>query len=192
MKKLCAVFIILILAASFMSFSFNGIKYTLGGKVTGLELKDLYGKVFNLDKVLAEDDVRGVVFVFLSYKCPASKASDERYVSYAAKYKQKGIIFVGINSNSTENIEDMKKWAVDKKYNFPVLWDEGNVIADRFDAKTTPHVFFVDKDAFLSYKGCIDDNTGDASKVKKTFLADTLEAYLSGDDIIVVQTRPDG
>lgn len=193
MKRVLFIGTLLFLAVSLIGFAPNGDKYVIGGKVAGLVLKDLDGGTFNLEKILGEKDTKGVVFVFLSYKCPDSKACDDRYVDYAEKYGKKGIKFVGINSNMrTENKEDMKKWAADNKYNFPVLWDDDNIIADRFEAKTTPHAFFVDSDGYLTYKGSIDDNTKDPSKVKRTFLADVLDAYLAGDAIYIQQTKPFG
>jgi len=169
-----------------LAFSGDDLKYNLGGKVTSLILKDLNGEEFNLDKTLAEEDIKGVVFVFLSYRCPASVRSDELYIKLAGEFKEKGILFYGIDANMrTENLEAMKTYAEKTKYNFPVLWDEGNVIADRFDAQKTPHAFFVDKESVLRYKGRIRTS-------KETTLANIIDEYLAGKKLSATETRPDG
>ncbi len=193
MKRILVLCFIALFAVSTLGFSVDDLKYPLGGKVSDLILTDLDGKEFDLDKVLADENVQGVVFVFLSYKCPASVASDSRYIKYAGELKKEGILFVGLNANmATENAEGMKAYAEKLKYNFPVLWDEGNVIADRFDAERTPHVFFVDNKSILRYKGSIDDNTDDPAEVKITYLADVIDEYLTGKELSVTETKPDG
>ena len=188
MKKFLVLGIIALFAVSLLGLSGQDIKYPLGGKVTSLTLME-----FDLEKTLAKEDVKGVVFVFLSYTCPASIACDGRYISYADDFKKKGILLYGIDANMrTENAADMKAYAKKKDYTFPVLWDEGNVIADRFDARTTPHAFFVDKKSVLRYKGRIDDSTNNPSGVKETFLANVISEYLAGKELSVTETRPDG
>jgi cytochrome oxidase Cu insertion factor (SCO1/SenC/PrrC family) len=193
MKRLMILCFIALFTISLFGFSVDDMKYTLGGKVSSLTLKDLDGKEFDLEKTLKGKDVKGVAFVFISYKCPASIARDSRYIQYAEKLQKNGVLFIGIDANMrTENAKDMKAYAKKMKYNFPILWDEGNVIADRFDAKTTPHAFFVDKKGVLCYKGRIDVNGSNNDIAKEATLANIVGEYVAGKDLSFTETKPDG
>jgi len=192
MKKIAAVCLVMVLAFSLTASAVDDLKYEIGKKVTNLILKDQDGAVFDLEKELAGENVKGVVFLFLSYKCPTSIACDDRYVQYAADFREKGILLVGINSNVTENVQDMKANAKKKKYNFPVFKDPGNVIADRFSAKKTPEVFFVDSKSVLRYRGRIDDSHNYPTRVKETTLANIIGEYLAGKELSVTVTQSVG
>ncbi|MFC1514005.1 redoxin domain-containing protein [candidate division KSB1 bacterium] len=193
MKRILVICFIALFAVSLFGFSGQDGKFALNGKVTGLKMKDLNGKDFDIEKVLANDDVKGVMFVFLSYKCPNSVSRNDRFIKHAADFKKKGVLFIGIDSNvATENAAGMKAYAEEKNFNFPIFWDDGNVIADRFDAKTTPHAFFVDKKSVLRYKGRIDDNPKDPAGVKDATIANVVDEYLAGKELSVTETRPDG
>lgn len=191
MKKILSLCLVLIFGFTLLGFADENPKYELEKKVTSLSLKGLDGNEFDLEKILEQDNINGVVFVFLSYKCSGSLAYDGRYVEYAADFEKKGIKFIGINSNYNETVYDLKAHAKSKNYNFPVLKDWDNVIADRFDARVTPHVFFINKNSILCYKGAIDDNRR-VELVKNKVLAGVINEYLEGKEISVRETRPFG
>ena len=192
MKKIVTFGLILILAISLAAIAGAGMNYELGKKVTELELRDLDGNKFSLGETLGQEGVKGVVFMFVSRQCPVSKACDKRYVEMAARFKEDGILFVGINSNYTESIEQMKAHAKAKNYNFPVLKDWDNVIADRFGALYTPHTYFVDKEGTLLYRGRIDDNHRRARLVKETTLVNAVNEYLAGQELTIKETLSSG
>lgn len=191
MKKILSLCLVYIFGFTLLGFAGEDPKYELGKKVTSLSLKDLDDNEFDLERILEQDNVNGVVFVFLSYRCDGSLAYDERYVEYAGDFEKKGIKFIGINSNYNETIEGLKAHAKSKNYNFSILKDWDNVIADRFDARVTPHVFFINKNSILCYKGAIDDNRS-AELVKNKVLADVINEYLEGKEISTKETRPFG
>jgi peroxiredoxin len=190
MKKIITAILVMVLAL--VSFAADGMKYEIGKKVTGIVLKDLNGKDFDLEKTLAMEDVKGVVFIFVSEQCPVSRACDERYVEMAKKFGEKGIAMYGINSNTTESVKIMKGHAEKNNYNFRVLKDWNNIIADRFGALYTPHTYFVGKDATLLYKGRIDDNHRNAGNVKERTLANAVDTYLDGGKIEIAETISNG
>jgi len=191
MKNLLVFCIVFIFSLALLGFADAQIKYELDGKVTELSLKDLDGNEFNLEKVLAQDDVKGVVFVFMSYQCPGSIAYDARYVEYATEFGKKGIKFVGVSSNFNDPVEAYKDYAAKKSYNFPVLKDMDNVIADRFSATVTPHAFLIDKKGVLCYKGAIDDNQK-PELVKNKVLSGVIDEILSGKKNFIRVTREFG
>jgi peroxiredoxin len=125
---------------------------------------------------------KGTVLIFVSTKCPVSNAYNDRMVALAAAYQPKGITFLGINANKAETPDDMAAHARDHKWNFPVLKDTGNKVADQLSASVTPEVFLVDSTGTLRYHGRIDDSQDEAA-VKSHDLQEALDAFLAGKDL---------
>ncbi len=192
MKKVMTIILISVLACAIVALANDGLKYEVGKKVSDIKLNDHDGKDFNLEKTLVQDGVKGVVFIFVSEQCPVSRACDERYVELASEFRAQGVELIGINSNYTESIAIMKKHAEKNDYNFRILKDWNNVIADRFEALYTPHAYFIGKDGTLLYKGRIDDNHRNAGKVNERTLADAVHAYVGGNKIAVTETMSNG
>ena len=191
MKKIFILCLVLIFGFTLSGFAVDNMKYKLDNEVINLTLNDLEGNKFDLEEVLAQKTVNGVIFVFLSHQCPGSIIYDERYVEYTTNFRKKGIRFIGISSNSDDTVEAQKAYAEKKGYNFPILKDWENVIADRFDAEVTPHAFFIDKEGLLLYKGAIDDNRN-VELVKNRVLAAVVDEHLRDKNISIKETSPFG
>jgi len=132
------------------------------------------------------------VLMFIATQCPYSNAYNDRMRDMAAAYAKKGILFVGINSNKTESVEEAAAHARKHGFAFPVLKDTGNKVADLYDAKRTPEVFVIGKDGKLVYHGRIDDNSDDAAKVTSPDLKNALEAVLAGQPVARAETKAFG
>jgi len=59
-----------------------------------------------------------------------------------------------------------------------VLLDAEHVVADLYEAATTPHVFVVDREGILRYQGSIDDVTFRQRKATRFYLEEAVEALL--------------
>jgi protein-disulfide isomerase len=99
----------------------------------------------------------------------------------ATDYKAKGINVIGINSNVTENGEQIKTHA-ELTYNFPVLIDKNSSLADKLGANSTPEVFYVDAKNVLLYHGAI-DNDRSGSNITQSYLRAAFDASLAGKKI---------
>ncbi|MGC2234710.1 MAG: redoxin family protein [Pyrinomonadaceae bacterium] len=123
----------------------------------------------------------GAVVVFLSSECPVVRGYNDRINQIAADFQAKGISFIGINSNYSEPLAQVKKHA-EEHYKFPVLIDTGNVIADKLGANVTPEIFYFNDKNVLMYRGAIDnDKSGENITIK--YLSDALDAGLAGKPI---------
>ncbi len=194
-KKILPFFMVLVLSVFTGSVVADdgGMKNELGKKVMNFALEDVTtGKEHSLHDMLSMEGVNGAVLMFVSKNCPVSKACDERYVKLAKKFKRDGILFVGINSNKTENVDEIRDSAKEMGYNFPVLKDWNNVVADQFDAKFTPHAFLIDKKGVLIYKGRIDDNHRKADKVTENTLSHVVGEYSRGEALSYTETKSVG
>jgi len=117
--------------------------------------------------------------IFLSAQCPVVKGYVERINQLAADYQAKGINFVGINSNSSEDLNWVKSNAAENGYKFPILIDKGNVLADKLGAMVTPEAFYVDSNGVLVYHGAI-DNDKSGKNITDTYLKAAFDSSLTG------------
>jgi peroxiredoxin len=126
-------------------------------------------------------DAKLVVLVFTCNHCPVAVAYDDRLVALQKDYRPKGVQVVAVNVNNlpADRLEEMKKRAKQKEFNFPYLYDSTQKIGHAYGAKVTPHVFVLDKDRKIAYMGAVDDDQQTA-KVKKSYLRDALDALLDG------------
>ncbi|MET0753621.1 MAG: thioredoxin family protein [Pyrinomonadaceae bacterium] len=176
MRKTILSFAILALFA-FVSISSVNVKadIAIGATLENFKLSDTNGKTVAFSDLKGKN---GAVVVFLSSECPVVRGYNDRINQIAADYQAKGISFIGINSNSTEFLGDVKKHA-EEHYKFPVLIDTGNVIADKFGANVTPEMFYFNEKNVLVYHGAI-DNDRSGGNVTSNYLRDALDAGLAG------------
>jgi peroxiredoxin len=188
MKVLRTLFVLLVLAAAAGPVLADGP--AIGAAAPAFDLKTLDGKAFSLAE--AEKTNSYVVLMFIATQCPYSNAYNDRMRDMAAAYAKKGILFVGINSNKTESVEETAAHAKQHGFAFPVLKDPGNKVADLYDARRTPEVYVIGKDGKLLYHGRIDDNSDDASKVTSPDLKNALDALLAGKSVARAETKAFG
>lgn len=126
-----------------------------------------------------------VVIEFIATRCPYSLQQDSVIRPICADYKQKGVVFLGINSNQQEPAAEVAKHQQDAKLGFPVLKDWNNVVADVFKATHTPHVFVVDAKGILRYEGAIEPQRGE----KTPYLRNALDDLLAGKEVRLKETQ---
>ena len=143
-------------------------------------LKDLLGKS------------KAVVVIFDATKCPYAIGYKGRVADMGKEYAGKGITFVTINSNKTEPAAEVAEDAKKNGFAFPVLKDEGNKVADLYDARKTPEIYVLDPKGTLLYRGRIDETHEDPKNVKSPDLRNALEAFLAGKPVPAAETKAFG
>ncbi len=165
--------------------------------LTDMTMKDVIGNDINLKNINGRN---GLLVIFSCNTCPfvigseGSAGWEGRYPAIARLCTEQHVGFTLVNSNegkrnAGDSFEDMKMHYKQKGYAGHYLLDEGNRLADAFNARTTPHVFLFDKDLKLVYKGAVDDNVDDPAAVTKHYLADALQALGAGKPIDPATTR---
>lgn len=139
----------------------------------------------------------GIVIIFTSNTCPFVVMYEQRYhqVKKWCNEQKVGMILVNSNADrrdSSDSFQSMKKHAKKQNYNFPYLLDKDSKLANAFGAQTTPHVFLLDKNYKLVYKGAIDNNAQSAQNVTKLYLKDAINALASNTNIQIKETPPVG
>ncbi|MFQ5582923.1 MAG: thioredoxin family protein [Calditrichia bacterium] len=156
--------------------------------IKNFKLKDINGKTYSLSDF---SNSNAVVVMFIATRCPYSNAYNERMVKLYQDYHPKGIEFVGINSNKTESIDEIKDHAAEHQFPFVILKDWNNNIADEFGASYTPEIFVLDSSRTILYHGRI-DNSYKLKKVKTHDLRNALNEILSGKPVSVAETKAFG
>jgi peroxiredoxin len=134
---------------------------------------------------------KATVLIFVATQCPVSNAYNQRMANIAAAYADKGVQFVGINSNKEESSTEVVNHAKKNGLTFPILKDPDNKIADQYDAKVTPEVFVVDASGKLAFHGPIDDKQ-DVADVQHQYLKDALDSLTQGRSVVVKGARAFG
>lgn len=148
----------------------------IGTVIEDFRLPDADGRDRSLSSLKGKG---GTVLIFIATRCPVSNAYNERMEKVYEDYKARGVAVVGINSNSTEPVEEVQLHAKEKGLTFPILKDKDNKIADRFGAGRTPEVFFLDATGKLVYHGAI-DNAQNPAMVNVNHLRNAIDAVLAG------------
>jgi len=89
------------------------------------------------------------------------------------------VVLLSIAANQNESAQSVEEAARSRGIS-TVLIDAGHVIADLYEAVTTPHVFVVDKDGILRYRGAVDDVTFRNRQPSRFFLDEAVESLLEG------------
>jgi peroxiredoxin len=159
-----------------------------GKQVPGFTLKDVDGKDHTLDQYLTN---KLVVLMFIATECPVSNAYNERMVQLCNEYAARDVIFVGINSNKQESVDEIRDHSRENGFTFTVLKDVNNLIADKYGAQVTPEVYVIDEKGILRYHGRIDDSR-DPEEIESRDLRAALDALLGGKEVPREETKAFG
>ncbi|SRR6266508_2810947 len=138
------------------------------------ELADLHGTLRKLS------DYRGriVIVNFWSAECPHSERADRSTMACLVQWDGE-VELLSIAANRNESARLVKEAAQARRLS-TVLLDPQHVIADLYEAITTPHVFIVDRDGILRYRGAVDDVTFRHRTATRFYLEEAVEALLDG------------
>ena len=137
------------------------------------ELPDLNGNLHRLS------DYRGriVIVNFWSCECPHSERTDKAIMAMLMQWRD--VVMLSIASNRSENVEALKTAAEARRLP-TVLLDANCRVADLFEAQTTPHVFVIDREGILRYRGSVDDFTFRNRIPTRFYLDLAVESLLNG------------
>jgi len=161
----------------------------IGEKLINFKLKSIDDSYIDSQNI---DSNKKLVVFFTCNHCPYVHAYEKRIINLQKKHSET-CVFVGINSNNDiqypeDSFEKMKSRYKKVNYNFFYLKDEDQIVAKAFGATHTPHFFVFDQEKVLIYKGKLDDNWNDETKVKIKYLEDVI----ASNDLVHDDTFPVG
>jgi thiol-disulfide isomerase/thioredoxin len=130
----------------------------LGHKATNFSLPSTDGNHVSL---VDFEENKGLVVAFICNHCPYVIHIAPQLTKIAQEYQKKGIAFVAINSNDTEqypddNMAHMIEEKRTRQYPFAYLLDEKQDVAKAYSAACTPDIFLFDAEQKLVYRGQFD------------------------------------
>ncbi len=172
---------------------------TARAKAPAFELQDLDGKTVKLS------DYKGkiVVLEWFNPQCPFVRNSHTKgsLVKTAKTWSDKGIVWLAINSSAEGkqgfgkevNVEGRGKFGMDH----PILLDPSGQTGKAYGATNTPHMFVVDADGNLAYRGAIDnspDGEGDSptGPALINYVSQAIEELQAGKPVSVPESKAYG
>jgi peroxiredoxin len=170
--------------------------YTLNinDKAPDFKLKATDGKTYQLSDF---SDVHTLVIFFTCNHCPYVLGSDEVTRATALKYKDRGVKFVAINSNSPntypeDDFDHMVQRMEKEKFPWLYLYDKTQETAMKYGALRTPHFFVFDKERNLLYTGRGVDNPRNTANMTVNDLDRALSEITQGKEVSIKLTNPIG
>jgi len=160
----------------------------LGSKIAGVQLEDSAGVAHTLDEYAGKI----VVLAFWSFKCPVALGHAPHIGALVEKYGKRGIVVLGINSNTNESALEIKRNAANLNLPFPVFQDRDGVLADKVGATHAPSVFILDRSGVLRYRGALDNNKRPGESGRTAFAEEAVEALLEGRAPAVAESKEVG
>lgn len=166
----------------------------LGEKAPDFKLPATDGKTYSLDDFKM---ARVLVVFFTCNHCPFVIGSDEVTRATALRFKDKGVAFIGINSNSEnthpeDGFDTMVKRMEDHKFPWVYIRDKSQDVARAYGGLRTPHFFVFNHERKLVYTGRGVDNPRNTAEMTTNDLERALEEVVAGKPVSVPMTNPIG
>ena len=149
----------LVLAASAMALA---DKETMQAKLAKAAPQFTLLDTTGQERSLADYKGKVVLLEWINPKCPfvqncyKSKAIQEAFLK--ASQTSKGLVWLAINTTPNTSAEENNNWIRKHGLKYPILLDSKGEVARLYNAKTTPHMFVIDREGVLRYHGAIDNN----------------------------------
>jgi hypothetical protein len=165
----------------------------IGAVAPDFALADLAGKVHRLS------DYRGqvVVLEWINPNCPFSRRhAEEGTMSRTASAHSK-VVWLAVNSTARDHkdflsTEQHAKYDQEHGIGYPVLYDTDGKVGHAYGAATTPHMFVVDEQGKVVYRGAIDDDPYGRSKQRTNYVDGALAEHSAGKPVDPASTKPYG
>ena len=157
------------------------------------ELRDTNGAPHTAEEWRAK---KAVVLFFTMTDCPLANGYVPEMNRMRAAYDPRGVAFYAVQVDNTVSDADVKKYAQEFGYIFPMLNDPRLVLARLTGAKVTPEVAVLSSSGEVLYLGRIDNKVEDLTRPRyaatEPELRNTLDAVLAGKAPKEARTRAVG
>jgi cytochrome oxidase Cu insertion factor (SCO1/SenC/PrrC family) len=156
---------------------------SVGARISGFTLRDLDGRLQNFPSLKGQV----TVVIFFSTRCPMSNAFNYRRNQLYREFGN-GVRFLVIDSNVNESPAEVKTYAKDVGFDFPVYEDVDAAAANIMGARNTTETFVLDQQGIVRYRGYIEDAPNPARTTRQG-LRMAIEEVLAGQPVVFADTR---
>lgn len=194
--KNSAMFLALALVTMTVPGSAETPAVEIGKAAPGFTLTDLEGKARSLSDFAGKI----VVLEWTNPNCPVVRRTYGSGIMNALQkeYTARGVVWITVNSTNPRHDDNetpaaqKERYAAWKASPTAQLLDLEGVVGQAFGAKTTPHMFIIDRAGSLAYNGAVDDDPRGGNTDRKVYVKDALDALLAGKTVAVSVSRPYG
>ncbi len=194
MKNISALIILL-----FLNVFIFPQEAKLNEQAPDFKLLDSNGKEHSINEYRGKT----VVLEWINFECPfVKKHYDSRNMqSLQLKYTRKDVVWLLINSSAEGKQGNFSNEEINsriKSLNANIsayLIDTDGRVGKTYGAKTTPHMYIINKEGKLVYAGGIDDKaTTDVGDIKEAnnYISLALDELLSGKSVSIQTSKPYG
>jgi peroxiredoxin len=169
---------------------------TIGSPAPDFQLTDIGGTPHKLS------DYRGKIIV-LEWTNPGCPVVQRHYrdglmPALQKECTEKGIIWLTVNSTNPnhrnyQTPEALKYIYGDWKAAFTaLLMDPEGKAGHALGARTTPHMFVIDKEGKLAYNGAVDDDPRGTNETRTNYIRLAVDSLLKGEPVATTTTQPYG
>jgi peroxiredoxin len=162
---------------------------TVGAEAPAFTLADSNGKNVSLS------DYKGkiVVLEWINHDCPIdTRVIQSKFISAVyGKFKDK-VVWLAIDSTAAHKKADYDKTIADFKIGYPLLNDAKGTVGHLYGAETTPHMFIINTDGKLVYKGGIDDDPTGSNANRVNYVDKALTELTSGKPVSIAESKSYG
>jgi peroxiredoxin len=144
-----------------------------------------------------------VVLEWVNFDCPFVKKhyNSGNMTSLQSAFTEKGVVWLSINSSAPEKQGNFTgealtdRMAAEKWHGSAYLIDSDGTVGKKYEAKTTPHMFVIDKEGVLRYMGAIDDTPStdvDDIEGANNYVVSALNNVLTGKSVETKATKSYG
>ncbi len=153
----------------------------VGATAPDFELKSVAGQAYKL----SDCQDRVVVLEWWNQDCPVTRRYTSVMKRLAPAYAKQGVVWVAIDSTHYQTAAKDEEYHRKHEMVYPILMDTDGKVGRTYEAKTTPHMFVINKGT-LVYAGAIDDR-GD-----RNYVGEALDAILAGREVPLAKTQSFG
>ena len=194
-KTLLMIAASVVAVAVISAFTFVPGEVEVGKAVPVFSLKGIDGKSYSIS------DFKGkvVVLEWTNPNCPYVQRVYKSGImpGVQKKYADK-VVWLTVNSTSPKHQDFESSESLAKQYKewsstfVTMLLDPEGDVARMYDAKTTPHMYIIDKTGKLVYAGAIDDDPRGKNSEKTNYVDIALTSMLEGKAVSNTSTRSYG
>lgn len=167
-----------------------------GSLVPDFALQAIDGKTHKLS------DFRGKIVV-LEWTNPGCPVVQRHYRNglmppLQKESTDKGVIWLTINSTNPNHQNYQTPDALRSTYSdwkaafTALLMDPDGKAGKAIGAKTTPHMFVIDKEGKLAYNGAVDDDPQGSKEIRINYVRLAVDSLIKGEPVATTATRPYG
>ncbi len=164
-------------------------KAEVGKAAPDFTLKDCYGK----EHTLSDHKDKLVVLEWVNQQCPYYIRAIPLMKKLHQKYEDQDIVWLGVESTHWRKPDENKKLIKQKELGYTILMDNDGQVGRLYEAKTTPHIYVINKGK-LVYAGALNDDPRGSQKESevRNYVDEALAAVLAGKDVPLAETKPWG